>query len=185
MIRRIGVMCLLVMCVLGYSTAQCYQQLPNFPQYTEEYRGGTLTKSALDQIFLITDTKQGFAFESFSVIVSFLYDENNNIFASCIRVMQPNNKSAKHKEHITRHLSSVQILTDFQRLNYNFAHEHEDGLEYVTDYFFTTPSDSYKIYNVFNSPSQNIILRLIDLSKEPHDYFLNPSFAEMIQQATH
>lgn len=184
MIRRIGAMCLLCWIFL-FSNVSCYEQIPNFPQYKEYYRGGILTKASIDQIFLITDTGKTFAFESLLIAINFLYDENNSIVASCIEVMQPNNGHQNNKEYITRNLSSAQIITDTQTLNYTFSHKQERGLEYVTDYFFTTPSDAPKIYNVFNNPTQNVVLRLIDITKKPHDYFLNASFVEMTRQATY
>lgn len=183
MIRRIGVLCLLLWMSL-FSNAFCYEQTPNFPQYKEYYRGGILTKAAIDHIFLITDTGKTFVFESLSIVINFLYDENDSVVASCIEIMQPNNANQHNKEYITRNLSSAQIITDVQTLNYTFSHKQERGLEYVTDYFFTTPSDAPKLYNVFNTPTQNVVLRLIDITKKPHDYFLNASFVEMIQQAT-
>ena len=183
MIRRIGVLCLLLWMSL-FSNAFCYEQTPNFPQYKEYYRGGILTKAAIDHIFLITDTGKTFVFESLSITINFLYDENDSVVASCIEIMQPNNANQHNKEYITRNLSSAQIITDVQTLNYTFSHKQERGLEYVTDYFFTTPSDAPKLYNVFNTPTQNVVLRLIDITKKPHDYFLNASFVEMIQQAT-
>lgn len=184
MFRRICLLCLLCWLSL-FSNVSCYEQTPNFPQYKEYYKGGILTKASIDHIFLITDTGKTFTFESLFIVINFLYNENDSIAVSCIEVIQPNNANQDNKDYITRNLSSAQIITDTQTLNYTFSHKQERGLEYVTDYFFTTPSDVPKIYNVFNAPTKNIVLRLVDLNQKPHDYFLNASFVEMTRQATH
>lgn len=156
MLKRISVMCLLIML---YMISAYAATKPS--EYTETYRDdGTLCKSVIKAVVVPN--------RIYTIIGIDTYKRKgeNEIIGGAFDFVQINKR--------TINIKNIQLLSDYQNIPISLkGYSREVGLEYTTDTFIFVGKDVKNLKSFFEGPSTKYILRITDNNNNYYDVFLD------------
>lgn len=166
MIKRIGVLCLLLASLLV--TSAYAEPVSDTMGYTEYYRNdGTFCKLVTKAI-VVPD-------RLYTIIGVESYKKKGevDIIGAVIDFVQVNSE--------TVNIKNIRLLSDYQNIPISTeGHKKEAGLEYTTDSFVFVLGEVRHVKSFFETPSTKYIIRITDDTNTIYDVFLDEEHIKYI-----